>query len=151
MLSKELQQSLLNQAVAKIRAQGRPSGFVQCGRCKSTAAGCICPDTSFQHYVCRYRHEGACCVVGSLIPDEHYSEDMEGESAEEAGVVMVLQLSGFPVESDDDVEFFMELQHAHDDAAEDDEEDGRSFLDRFNEGISDLCVKRGLHYPEVQS
>ena len=83
-------QETFDRVVAHLRAQGRRSQWVQDG-----------------YTVCRYRTpEGLQCAAGCLIPDERYSEDLEGNGVE--------TLMEFFTELGHDVKLVAHLQEVHD-------------------------------------
>lgn len=65
-----------------------------------------------ENSTCLYRgSEGKRCVVGWMIPDEHYDASMEGKSAGQPVIRNVLGLEG-----ESEIRFAGTLQRAHDKA-----------------------------------
>lgn len=64
---------------------------------------------------CRYRTKGgACCAIGLLIPDELYTEGLEGNTALTLPEDVEEHLG---IANEKDRQFFRELQQCHDTAA----------------------------------
>jgi len=63
---------------------------------------------------CRYRQGGLMCAIGRLIPDEFYSEELEGEGVNSLPVRKALYKAGYTVLGDDSQSFLGELQGVHD-------------------------------------
>lgn len=77
------------QGTASIRSQGSPS--------------------------CAYRgYNGSKCVVGHLINDDYYRDELEGESVEDIGVLDAVENSMGMVLNDEQVKVLGLLQAAHD-------------------------------------
>lgn len=102
-------------------------------------------DENYEH--CLYRNDdGLKCAIGCLIPDEKYSEDMEGDSSENIPFFTVEDLLTFP---------FMEpykghsdllnaLQDAHDSCSCDPDE----FWDECKPQLIKVAKKFNLMVPE---
>jgi rubredoxin len=75
---------------------------------------------------CAYRGVGGLrCAIGALIPDEKYTEEIEGRSAAHVSVIQILNDSGYTIDHDGpiveqgeatgtDVDFLIDLQELHD-------------------------------------
>ena len=64
---------------------------------------------------CAYRgYDGLKCAVGCLISDEHYSEDLEGEGANENIVKSALKKSGINTYNITIIDLLLDLQGMHD-------------------------------------
>ena len=116
-------QEMLNQAVKGICDQGEPGWD----------GGCL------------YRtDQGLKCAVGCLIPDEIFSNPRSKEAWNTRTVATLIdhvpQFSDWKPER----EFLIELQLAHDEAAEED----LDFKEEFEKNIKKLSAKFGLEVPE---
>lgn len=93
---------------------------------------------------CMYRTpEGNKCLAGALIPDEQYSEDMEGE---ECGTVWVL-LEKYPDLRDvfpPDTGMVRDMQIAHDTCTV---KHACNFLEALEEHFAGIAAAHGLFYP----
>lgn len=97
---------------------------------------------------CMYRApDGAKCAIGHLIPDELYKGDMEGSSTYSEGAVADALRQVFGELTDKDFEFFMHLQHAHDDwYADDDVGWATSSVYILNEKMRQVAEKFNLEF-----
>lgn len=71
-------------------------------------------ENDFGDPVCSYRSPFGPCLIGSLIKDEHYHEDVEMNGVEEEVVIEALKLSGVNILKKIDLEILNEIQEAHD-------------------------------------
>lgn len=92
----------------------------------------------FEEDVCAYRANGLKCVVGWMIPDELYNEEMEGaQVAFQSSVQDALaEVLGRPLEQTE-MNFLMCIQRAHDDFNRD-QNPKELFVSEFLKRIDDL-------------
>ena len=64
--------------------------------------------------MCMYRSPTGPCLIGSLIKDEHYKPNLEGNTADAAVVINALADSGIDATSQEDSDFLAQLQYCHD-------------------------------------
>lgn len=70
------------------------------------------PSLGFGTLSCRYRgNKGLKCLIGELIPDDLYTEDMEDKTCDTGPVRSVLEALEYPPD------FCKEIQDIHDQAA----------------------------------
>lgn len=123
-------QEVINKVVPAMIAQGRKSG---------SGSACLYRDAS-----------GANCAVGVLLdPDlidglQHIASRgyMISAAADEEIVLDALRESGYEIE-DEDEDFLVRLQGAHDGASD------KNFVEDFKSNMRTLCNDYGLEMPDV--
>ena len=85
---------------------------------------------------CKYRDgSGGKCFVGALIKDEHYSPDLEQNSAAHEKVRAAIKASGWPF-SEGDLSFYVEMQSVHDEVP----------VDQWEDEFISIAEECGLEY-----
>lgn len=67
---------------------------------------------------CQYRSDSGPCLIGSIILDEHYNEDLENHGVTEDCVVEALAKSKITTSNVGDLDFLYEIQCAHDEISD---------------------------------
>lgn len=95
--------------------------------------------------VCSYRSPFGPCLIGSLIKDEHYHEDVEMNGVLEEVVVEALKLSGIGTLKELDLEILNEIQDAHDCISNDLR--GNDFKTHLRYNLKSVANKHGIPFP----
>jgi len=67
---------------------------------------------------CQYRSDSGPCLIGSLILDEHYNEDLEKNGVTEECIVEALAKSKITTSNVEDLDLLYEIQCAHDEISD---------------------------------
>lgn len=67
---------------------------------------------------CQYRSDSGPCLIGSIILDEHYNEDLESHGVTEECIVEALAKSKITTSNVEDLDFLYEIQCAHDEISD---------------------------------
>jgi hypothetical protein len=119
MTTKEQNQAYFDFVMHKMIEQGRPSLSVMIHGTR----------------VCAYRGEnGTKCALGFIIPDDLYSEEIEGKSLRDESVNQLKCFDG------KDFVLLTTMQMAHDRASEDE----KHFMDRFRNFMRSVANNFGL-------
>jgi hypothetical protein len=98
---------------------------------------------------CAYRSPSGPCLIGAMIKDEFYSEDMENLGADELIVVNALIASGIEVNNSNDEQFLLELQELHDGLSDNNLYEA-AFKSSLLKGLREFAVEYELEFPKYE-
>ena len=95
---------------------------------------------------CSYRSEHGPCLIGALITDQAYHEDVEHNGIREEVVKRVLAESNVNIENELDVVFLEDIQSAHDGVSH--ELKGYSFQKALRKNLKSVANKHKVPFPK---
>jgi hypothetical protein len=95
---------------------------------------------------CSYRSEHGPCLIGSLITDQAYHEDVEHNGVQEEVVIQALKDSNVHILDHHDVDFLAEIQDAHDGV--DHKLKGYAFQKELRENLKIVAKKYKVPFPK---
>lgn len=98
-----------------------------------------------EHGTCLYRSPNGPCLIGSLIKDEFYSENLEHQHARTNAVMIALMNSGIEMK---DVHILGDLQETHDQVVAMGYKKEEEFNLLLIDSLKGVAKKMGLEIPE---
>lgn len=99
------------------------------------------------HNTCLYRSQSGPCLIGSLIEDKWYTNDIEYLSADEEVVLLALENSGIDITGEGDAHFLQKIQMLHDDI--EDELPTAVFKSTLIENLKVFAEENDLVFPNA--